>query len=62
MLMVKGCPRCKGDMFVDRDQYGSYEQCIQCGHMRALVTVVTAEQHPTSWEKGERPDMDCEKQ
>ena len=33
MFKLKACPRCHGDLFVDRDYYGWYEQCIQCGHM-----------------------------
>ncbi len=32
MLLLKRCPRCKGDVFVDRDQFGWFEQCLQCGH------------------------------
>jgi len=36
----KSCPRCDGDMFIDRDLYGWYEQCIQCGHVRDLRSVV----------------------
>jgi len=51
MLKVKGCPKCKGDMFVDRDRYGWYEQCLHCGHLRDLETVVTAKQQPPQDEK-----------
>jgi hypothetical protein len=41
MLKLKGCPRCKkGDVTLDRDQYGWYEYCIQCGYMGDLVGVV----------------------
>jgi hypothetical protein len=41
MLKLKGCPRCKkGDVVLDRDQYGWYEYCIQCGYMGDLVGVV----------------------
>jgi hypothetical protein len=29
---VKNCPRCGGDMFIDRDIYGWYEKCLQCGY------------------------------
>ena len=36
MLRLKGCPKCHGDVRVDRDQYGWYEQCIQCGFVRDL--------------------------
>lgn len=28
----KGCPRCGGDLFVDKDMYGWYEQCLQCAY------------------------------
>ena len=31
MLYLKGCPRCEGDIYADRDEYGEYRQCLQCG-------------------------------
>ncbi len=40
MLKVKRCPRCKGDVRFDRDQYGWYEECMQCGYLRDLESVV----------------------
>ncbi len=36
----KSCPRCDGDMFIDREQYGWYEDCIQCGYGRDLIDIV----------------------
>ena len=33
MLILKGCPRCKGDMNTSKDMYGEYEECLQCGYM-----------------------------
>ena len=33
MLYLKACPRCKGAMHSNRDMYGSYRECLQCGHM-----------------------------
>ena len=33
MLELKGCPRCRGDIQYDRDLYGVYKQCIQCGFL-----------------------------
>jgi DNA-directed RNA polymerase subunit M/transcription elongation factor TFIIS len=33
MLEFKSCPRCQGDMITNRDIYGSYKECLQCGHM-----------------------------
>ena len=34
MLKLKACPRCKGDLNSNRDMYGSYDECLQCGYMR----------------------------
>ena len=44
MLNLKSCPRCKGDVRVDRDEYGWYEECIQCGYVRDLKSVVTTQE------------------
>ena len=34
MLRLKACPRCRGDMHDNRDEYGIYAECLQCGCMR----------------------------
>ena len=45
MLKFKGCPRCKeGDIATDRDRYGRYEYCIQCGYIRDLIGTVKLEE------------------
>ena len=31
MLQLKSCPRCQGDVQVDRDWFGAYKKCLQCG-------------------------------
>ena len=31
-LWIKGCPRCGGDLYSDRDIMGYYRQCLQCGY------------------------------
>ncbi|MEX2598115.1 MAG: hypothetical protein WD533_00495 [Dehalococcoidia bacterium] len=36
MLLLKGCPRCGGDLHETMDLYGRYHQCIQCGHTADL--------------------------
>jgi predicted nucleic-acid-binding Zn-ribbon protein len=36
----KRCPKCGGNIYLDRDYYGWYEQCLQCSHTRYLETVV----------------------
>ncbi len=32
MMWLKSCPRCGGDLYTDKDVYGSYIACLQCGH------------------------------
>ena len=36
MLKLKACPRCKGDLHGNRDMYGSYDECLQCGYMQDI--------------------------
>lgn len=36
---LKGCTRCGGDLFIDRDMDGWFEQCLQCSKRRELKTV-----------------------
>lgn len=40
MLRLKSCPRCRGDVRTDKDHYGWYEECLQCGYLRDLEAVV----------------------
>ena len=37
MLTLKDCPRCRGDMHSNRDLYGPYVECLQCGHVNYNV-------------------------
>jgi len=30
MFWLKGCPRCNGDLYEDKDIHGSYIACLQC--------------------------------
>ena len=49
MFWFKHCPRCTGDLFEDRDQYGQFITCMQCGFTKDVASqdggliVVTAE-------------------
>ncbi len=38
MLYTKACPRCTGDIKLDRDNYGVYAKCLQCGFNRDFLT------------------------
>ncbi len=32
MFWLKACPRCHGDLYREKDVFGSYVSCLQCGH------------------------------
>jgi len=40
MVKFKSCSRCKGDMYLNADIYGTYSECLMCGHMVNLREVV----------------------
>jgi ribosomal protein L37AE/L43A len=33
MIYFKACPRCKGELYSDRDAYGHFRKCLQCGRI-----------------------------
>jgi hypothetical protein len=39
MWSIKGCPKCRGDIFIDEDIDRSYHKCLQCGYEKELVRV-----------------------
>ena len=43
---LKKCPRCHGDLFLDRDTDGWYEQCLQCGYRRGMKTITETQPFP----------------
>jgi hypothetical protein len=47
ILSLNSCPRCQGDIVLDNeDQYGWYEQCLQCGYIHDLQTIVQVVPQP----------------
>jgi len=34
------CPKCGGNLFLDKDLYGWYEQCLQCSYTGDLEDVI----------------------
>ena len=53
---LKACPRCQGDVFMDKDVDGWFEQCLQCSYRRQLKDIrefdkqkVLAEKVKESW-------------
>lgn len=35
------CPKCGGSVYLDSDEHGPFEHCLQCGHTRDLEIIVT---------------------
>lgn len=40
MWKFRSCPKCGGDLYVDYDLNGWYEECLQCGYMHDMKTVL----------------------
>jgi DNA-directed RNA polymerase subunit RPC12/RpoP len=36
---LKSCARCGGDLFIDKDMDGWFEQCLQCSYRRELKDI-----------------------
>ncbi|MBI4220189.1 MAG: hypothetical protein HY682_08620 [Chloroflexi bacterium] len=36
MIYFRACIRCKGDVLMDRDAFGGYFKCLQCGFSRDI--------------------------
>jgi len=52
MLFLKCCPRCKGDIYLDKDTYGHFIECLQCGFSKDLHEKV----RESSAEEAVRPE------
>ncbi len=37
MFKLRGCPKCRGDLYTGEDIYGVYLSCIQCGRYFAVA-------------------------
>lgn len=53
MWKFKSCPRCGGDLFIERDLNGWYEQCLQCSYKRELKDLSKFSKHMV--QKGKEP-------
>ncbi len=43
MIKLKACPKCHGDLYLEKDQYGRYLSCLQCGYLMELLEKVPEE-------------------
>jgi hypothetical protein len=40
----KRCPKCGGNVYLDRDYYGWYEKCFQCAYTRDLKNAIETQE------------------
>ena len=45
------CPKCKGHLMLEKDNFGAYQQCLQCGYLHDLQTFPSIEIEQTEDEK-----------
>lgn len=36
MFWLKNCPRCSGDIYAEKDTFGPYIACVQCGFQKDI--------------------------
>ncbi len=48
MWKPRRCPRCGGNIFLDRDVDGWYEQCFQCSCRNELMSTAEYEGRPSA--------------
>jgi hypothetical protein len=41
-FVARKCPKCGGSLYLDRDQFGFFEQCLQCGLVSDLKDITVA--------------------
>ncbi len=39
MIWLKGCPKCKGELADNKDTFGYYIYCVQCGYQLSEVQI-----------------------
>ena len=34
MIFYRACPKCHGELYLDRDRYGFFVKCLQCAFVK----------------------------
>lgn len=51
MVYLKACPRCRGDLFTERDHREHYIICLQCGHTLTAMEEMSLSFRAGTWAK-----------
>ena len=54
MIRFKACPKCGGDLYVNKDIHGDFLNCLQCGYLKDLTEETEIPRQSVPIEK-ERP-------
>ncbi len=54
----RSCPRCGGNIIIDRDYHGWYEQCLQCSFMKDLKIIYQKKADSATAEKDHREPVE----
>ena len=46
----RSCPRCSGDVYVEKDNEETYERCLQCGYVKLTGSSLYRYQHAVEQE------------
>jgi hypothetical protein len=44
--LARKCTKCGGNLYLDSDQFGWYEECLQCGLISDLQKIVEVSNKP----------------
>ena len=51
MWQLKSCPKCHGDVFLEKDISGWYQRCLQCGYNKDMMPLVEVKKQPSGRKK-----------
>lgn len=51
MIRFKACPKCGGDLYVNKDNYGTFVNCMQCGYLKDVTEETQAPRAPIQEER-----------
>ena len=53
MKQENRCRKCQGRLLLDKDEFGWYEECIQCGHIQDVSSLGKPELVPVFIQKAD---------
>ena len=51
MIRFKACPKCAGDLYVNKDVQGNFLNCLQCGYLKDIKEAAETLSKPVTVEE-----------